>query len=101
MLIDLTLAQGFEWDAGNARKSADKHGVDQAEAEQVFFNEPLLVLADPLHPGNEPRWHVLGRTDAGRHLHLTFTLRRPGTLLRVISARPMSRKERQRYEREV
>jgi uncharacterized DUF497 family protein len=100
MPIDLTLAEGFEWDAGNARKSADKHGGDQAEAEQVFFNEPLLVLADPYHSADEPRWHALGRTDEGRHLHLTFALRRRGTLIRVISARPMSRKERQRHERE-
>lgn len=101
MPIDLTLAEAFEWDAGNARKSADKHDVGQAEAEQVFFNDPLLVLSDPVHSVDEPRWHALGRTDEGRHLHLTFTLRRRGTLIRVISARPMSRKERQRYEQEA
>ena len=101
MLIDLTAAEGFEWDGGNARKSADKHGVGQAEAEQVFFNDPLLLLPDPGHSATEPRWHALGRTDDGRHLHLTFTLRRRGALIRVISGRPMSRKERQRYEQEA
>ena len=42
-MIDWTQVTGFEWDEGNARKNADKHGVSQAEAERVFFNEPLLL----------------------------------------------------------
>ena len=88
---------GFDWDDGNARKSQDKHGVSQAEAEQVFFNEPLIVRADVRHSIQEPRFHALGRTDQNRLLHITFTLRDNGTKIRVISARPMSRKERRIY----
>ena len=42
-MIDLARVEGFEWDDGNSRKSAEKHGVSQAEAEQVFLNEPLLL----------------------------------------------------------
>ena len=91
---------GFEWDDGNARKSGDKHGVGQAESEQIFFNGPLLVLADEKHSGLEAGFHALGQTDAGRLLHVTFTLRRDGTLVRVISARDMHRKERTRYDQE-
>ena len=41
-MIDLTRIEGFDWDDSNSRKSVDKHGVSQAEAERVFFNEPLL-----------------------------------------------------------
>ena len=93
--------EGFEWDDGNSRKSADKHGVTQAEAEQVFFNEPLLVTADARHSARESRFHALGRTDAGRLLHVTFTLRHQGTRLRVISARDTHRKERGLYEKEA
>jgi uncharacterized DUF497 family protein len=89
---------GFQWDAGNARKSADKHGVSQSEAEQVFFNTPLVV-ADTAHSGDEPRLHALGVTDAGRRLHVSFTLRENSTLVRVISARDMHRKERSIYDR--
>lgn len=89
---------GSEWDTGNARKNAEKHGVSQAEAEQAFFNEPLLMLSDTGHSAVEPRIHALGQTDDGRLLHITFTLRREGTLIRVISARDMSRKERSHYE---
>src|SRR5271165_5411183 len=97
-MIDRTRVVGFDWDARNARKSADKHGVSQAEAEQAFFNRPLLVLADERHSAAEPRFHALGRTEAGRRLQITFTLRRDSTLIRAISARDMSAKERTAYE---
>ena len=89
---------GFQWDQGNARKSADKHRVSQSEAEQVFFNEPLLIVDDVKHRQTEHRFHALGKTSAGRRLHITFTLREDNTRIRVISARDMHRKERTRYE---
>jgi uncharacterized protein len=97
-MIEWHLVTGFEWDDGNARKSADKHDVSQAEAEQVFFNLPLLLLHDPRHSVQEKRLHALGKTDEGRLLLVSFTLRADMTLVRVISARPMNRKERVYYE---
>jgi hypothetical protein len=100
-MLDLSNIQGFQWDEGNGRKSADKHGVRQSEAEQMFFNEPLLWLADPQHSSTEPRYNALGRTDDNRRLHVTFTLRQQDRLIRVISARDMHRKERSRYEPEA
>ena len=97
--MDIERVVGFEWDAGNARKN-EKHGVAQSEAEQVFFDQRLLVVADPGHSVGEPRFHALGVTIEGRRLHVTFTLRVDGTRIRVISARDMHRKERQIYDRE-
>jgi uncharacterized DUF497 family protein len=99
-MIEWARVEGFEWDDGNARKSGDKHGVGQAEAEQVFFNEPLLIVEDPRHCAHEPRFLALGRADEGRRLHITFTLRGAATRIRVISARNMSRKERARHAQE-
>ena len=96
-MIDLAKITGFDWDDGNARKN-DKHGVSMAESEQVFFNEPLLLIADTKHSQGEPRFHALGKTDEGRILHITFTLRNTGERIRVISARGMHRKERTIYE---
>lgn len=91
---------GFDWDEGNARKSEAKHAVRQPEAEQVFFNQPLLVLLDTQHSQQEARYHALGKTDGARLLHITFTIRQrtDGALIRVISARDMHRKERAVYE---
>jgi uncharacterized protein len=99
-MIDLSRTEGFEWDAGNSRKNVDKHGVSQAEAEQTFLNEPLLVNPDNKHSGEEERFHALGQTDEGRRLHITFAIRR-GSLIRVISARDMNRRERALYVQEA
>lgn len=96
-MINLSQITGFNWDDGNARKN-EKHGVSMAEAEQVFFNAPLLMLEDSAHSQQEPRVHALGKTDEGRMLHIAFTLRQTGLLIRVISARDMHRKERAVYE---
>ena len=96
-MMNLNGVTGFDWDEGNARKN-DKHGVSMAEAEQVFFNVPLLLLEDESHSQSEIRLHALGQTDVGRGLHITFTLRQAGTLIRVISARDLHRKERAIYD---
>ena len=97
-MINWAQVTGFDWDEGNSRKNAEKHGVSQSEAEEIFFNEPLLVLEDSKHSQAEARFHALGETDDERFLHITFTLRQNGTLIRVISARNMHRKERAVYE---
>lgn len=70
------------------------------EAEEVFFNQPLLVLLDADHSQLEKRFHALGKTDGKRMLHITFTLRGEGTLIRVISARDMHKRERVIYEQQ-
>jgi uncharacterized protein len=97
-MIDLSHIEGFDWDRGNSRKSADKHDVSQAEAESIFFNDPLIVIEDVRRSGQETRLNALGKTAEGRLLHVTFTLRYDATLIRVISARDMHRKERKAYE---
>ena len=88
---------GFDWNEGNSRKN-EKHGVTKAEIEQAFLNRPLIVASDVRHSQQEQRFHALGRTDANRSLHVTFTERGNGTLIRPISARVASRKERKIYE---
>jgi uncharacterized DUF497 family protein len=91
----LSSLEGFEWDAANSDKNWHRHGVSQLEAEQVFFNRPL-VAAPSVYPGSEQRFFALGRSDSGRELTVVFAIR--GKLVRVISARPMSRRERRNYE---
>ena len=97
-MIDLGKIKGFDWDEGNARKN-ERHGVSMAEAEQVFFNSPLLVLEDLKHSRQELRFHALGKSDDRRQLHITFTLRHAKEKIRVISARDMHRKEQVIYEK--
>ena len=98
MIDEFERFTGFQWDAGNNDKNLIKHGVENWECEQIFFNEPLIVLEDPVHSIYENRWAAFGQTDAGRLMVVIFTQR--GKLIRVISARDMNRKERQFYEKE-
>jgi uncharacterized DUF497 family protein len=84
---------GFEWDEGNAEKNWERH----KEAEEVFFNEPLVVRSDVRHSKPEKRYYALGQTTVGRYLFLAFTIR--GSLMRVISVRDMNRKEIDAYDK--
>jgi uncharacterized DUF497 family protein len=86
--------EGFQWDEANSSKNWTRHQVSQTEAEQVLLNRPVIVT--DARPGPEARRFAFGRTDGGRRLTVVFTIR--GPLVRVISARPMSRPERRRYE---
>ncbi len=87
---------GFEWDDGNSEKNWITHGVACGEAEGVFFNVPLILALDRKHSEIEDRYYGLGVTNVGRALFVVFTIR--GDLVRVISARDMSRGERRIYE---
>jgi hypothetical protein len=94
-MLEIDSLDGFEWDEGNLAKNWDRHQVSSAECEEVFLNEPLLLADDIKHSVEEARYYALGQTNRGRLLFIAFTVR--GTRIRVISARPMSGKERQIY----
>jgi uncharacterized protein len=100
-MFDFSQIVGFDWDEGNSLKSAEKHGVSQVEAEQIFADTQLLVVDDARHSQDEARYQALGRTIDGRLLHVTFTLRGNQSKIRVISARNMNRKERNNYGQET
>ena len=86
---------GFQWDEGNINKNLYKHNIENWECEQVFFNEPLIILDDPQHSYAEKRWAAFGKTDAAKLITVVFTKR--GSLIRIISARSMKLKERNFY----
>ena len=94
-MLDTDSLDGFDWDEGNITKNWDRHQVSSTECEEMFLNKPLLLADDVRHSANEVRNYALGQTDNGRLLFIAFTVR--GTRIRVISARPMSGKERQIY----
>lgn len=95
MTDDLSKCRGFQWDEGNAEKNWVKHQVSRGETEQVFFNRPLVVAGEQ-RTESTSRYYALGHTDTQRLLFIVFTIR--DELIRVISARPMSRQERRVYE---
>lgn len=95
-MIDFPSVTGFDWDDGNRDKNWEKHQVSNRECEEVFFNIPLLLQPDPIHSKTEIRYYLLGQTNAGRRLFVSFTIR--GENIHVISARDMSKRERTFYE---
>lgn len=88
----LASVRGFLWDGGNEHKSTTKHRILPAAAEEVFLNHPQVV---DTYSKNEPRWIAYGKTFDGKALAVVFTVRK--NMVRLISARPMSRKEGKRY----
>lgn len=93
----LETIEGFDWDLWNVVKNVEKHGVENKEAEDVFFNKPHLVEVDEKHSTAEMRYRVLGGTDSGRRLMIVFTVRK--RKIRIISARDQSRKEKLIFEK--
>jgi uncharacterized DUF497 family protein len=88
--------QGFDWDDGNIGKNWLKHGVTDLECEEIFFNRPLIIASDEEHSETEVRHYALGQTERGRWLFVAFTVR--NQLIRPISARDMTSRERRVYE---
>ena len=92
--------EGFNWDSANNGKNWLKHRVTNSEAEEVFFNYPRYVYRGHIQSaGTERRYYLLGQTNDKRRLFVVFTVR--GNLIRIISARDMSKKERRRYEESI
>jgi len=81
----------FDWDDANTSKNQDQHRVTPEEAEDVFFQEPLVVRRDTRHSRSEKRYYALGQTSTERRLFIAFTVRR--NRIRVISVRDMNRNE--------
>ena len=87
----------FDWDSGNDSKNLIKHKIDTSEAEEVFYDigiAPLGIQTQP--PANEIRLAVVGKTYADKMLFINFTIR--DSKIRVISARPANKLEKDIYE---
>ncbi len=85
----------FDWDDSNRDKNL-KHNVQNWECEQVFFNDPIIILDDLKHSIVEDRFAAFGKTDERRRLVVIYTKR--SSKIRVISARDMNKKEKHFYE---
>lgn len=88
----------FDWNEGNIDKNLVKHSVTNKEAEEIFRNRPLKLFKDIKHSQKEQRFVALGLTNTQRKLNIVFTIRE--IKIRVISARNMSKKEKELYEKE-
>ena len=88
---------GFEWDPEKAVTNLERHGISFEEARTVFGDPLGRIVDDPRHSVGERRFVLLGRSDQQRLLAVMFTERRE--VVRVISARLATRRERRDYEK--
>ena len=96
-MMNLNKYRGFEWDKGNIDKSFKKHKISPNEAEEIFLDENLKIIKDIDHSQKEERSIALGKTFTDKKLFIVYTVR--GEKIRIISARPMDKKERSNYEK--
>ena len=93
----------FQWDVVKALSNADKHGVTFEQAASVFLDTLALTVFDEAHSQDEERWWLLGHDAGGSLLLVAHTYLNTGTSsasIRLISARPATKRERHFYENE-
>ena len=89
----------FEWDPAKAKMNLRKHGVAFREAATVLRDPLGITIFDPDHSDEEDRFITFGFSAAGRLLMVAHTER--GERIRIISARRLTRAEREAYEQEI
>ena len=87
----------FEWDMNKAEENLKKHGVSFEEAATVFGDPLSLTIDDPLHSVEEERLVTLGQSYKHRIVVVVHVDR--GENIRIIGARPATRRERSNYEK--
>lgn len=88
----------FEWDPAKARANLRKHGVSFEEAKSVFYDEYARQFFDDEHSETEKRFIMLGLSDRSRVLVVCHCERSEGDIIRLISARKATSRERKYYE---
>jgi len=87
----------IEWDEVKNKSNKSKHGVSFPEAASVFVDDRAILIADPSHSDDEDRFLLLGMSAALRTLVVCHCYKESAEVIRIISARKASRKERKTY----
>jgi uncharacterized DUF497 family protein len=87
----------FTWNDAKARENTKKHGVSFDEAQSVFLDEEARLLDDPDHSEDENRFILLGMSAAPRLLVVVHAYREADGVIRIISARKATPRERRAY----
>ncbi len=91
----------FSWNEGKNRVNQRKHGVAFEEAKTVFYDERAIEFADPDHSAREDRFLMLGLSERLRMVLVCHCFRENDAVIRIISARKATRRERERYGRGI
>lgn len=89
----------FTWDKAKNRLNKKKHGVSFEEAKSVFLDEHARLIGDPDHSDSEDRFVLLGMSTKLRFLVVVHVYRESNELIRIVSARKATTKEKKFYRR--
>jgi len=89
----------FEWDERKNKVNIKKHGVSFEEAKTVFYSEQAIIFDDPDHSDKEERFIIVGFSNVGKLLLACFCEREKGDIIRIISARKLSKKESRKFNK--
>ncbi len=88
----------FKWDSKKAKANLDKHGVTFEEASTVFY-DPLAKLGhDPDHSEQEDRFILIGHSQRNNLLFVVHVYKESENIIRIISARKATKKEKNDFE---
>jgi len=91
----------FEWNEAKNKVNREKHGIWFEEARSVFADDLARVFYDPEHSEDEERFIVIGMSSSSRLLMVVHCYREEGVIVRIISARKSTKKERLEYEERI
>ena len=86
----------FVWDPGKAAANLTKHHIDFREGATVFDDLLSTAFPDADHSISERRFLIVGASARGRVLVVAYT--EQAEIVRIISARPATRRERRFYK---
>ena len=91
----------FEWDEKKNQDNRKKHGVWFEEATQVFNDPHHRFFSDEDHSEHEERYLIIGHSSKERILIVIHAYRDVDQVVRIISARKATKKERRFYEKRI
>jgi len=91
----------FEWDASKAASNKRKHGVTFEEAQSVFYDDFAIQFFDDENSELEDRFLLLGHSNQAKVLLICHCEKESGNIIRIISARKATDKERKLYKGEA
>jgi uncharacterized DUF497 family protein len=87
----------FIWDENKNRKNIASHNISFEEAKTVFYDPNARVVYDPEHSDDEARFIILGLSRSLNLLVVCHCYREDENIIRIISARKATLKERKQY----
>lgn len=88
----------FEWDEEKNKINQKKHNMSFETAKEVFYDDAAVVFDDPDHSIDEDRFLIIGMTKSSRTCIVSHCYRENDTVIRIISAREATNRERKEYE---